>query len=515
MIPILFDATAKTFESNGIGRIPDAISCYVTEERNGAYELEMVVPTTTEHFSDIIEGNIIVAIPFKNGTRQAFEIDKVSKPIEQKVSVHAVHISYRASYVPIDPFIATGITATLQGFEDNALISHDFTVTTDFTNEVSTYTQNIPKSLRACMGGTEGSLLDVFAGGGAGEFEWDNFDIKFLQHRGTDRNVYLRYRKNITAFDQVKTIEDLITGVLPYWSNDEESIVLTGNIQYAANHTDYANERVIPLDLSEQFQTEPSLVELDLAAQQYLSNTSEIYPNTNIKLSFVDLSDTDNVSVSENINLCDTVHIIYAPLDITFTSKVIKTVWDVLLNRYESIEVGNPKSNIARTIATAQGDISSLVQQGKKLVSVTQSIDREVGEIQSSVATVQANITEVDNRLTSQIETQATQIQQNASEIVLRALQQTVDRELGAVDDRVQALETYVSVSTDGLTIKQNDDGSYVLITDNGMEIYVDNQRQAYATTDGFYASTFLTGDWHIQPANNGNSLNFFKKGAN
>lgn len=514
MIPILYSATEKLFTDNGIGAITDAISCLVTEERNGAFELEMVVPTTSPNFSNIIEGNIIYVQAFKNGTRQAFEIDKVSKPIDQKVSVHANHISYRASYVPIAPFIATGITATIQGFTDNAQVTNDFTITTDFTNQISTYNQSIPKSLRACLGGTDGSVLDTFGGGGAGEYEWDNYTIKFWQHRGSDNDVYLRYRKNITAFDQVKTIEDLITGVLPYWTNDDESIVLSGSIQYSANHSDYPTERIIPLNLSEQFQTEPSAAELNLAAQQYLTNTSTIYPNTNIKLSFIDLADSGDLQAAENINLCDTVHIIYEPLNITFTSKVIKTVWDALAERYESIDVGNPKSNIAQTIATAQGDISSLIQQGKKLVSVTQTIDREIGQIQSTVATVQDSINEVDTRLTQRIDTQATQIQQNASEIVLRALKQTVDQELGQIDSRVILLETYVSVTPDGLTIKQNNAGSYVLITSSGMEIYVDNQQQAYATTEGFYASTFLTGDWHIQPANNGNSLNFFKKGA-
>lgn len=507
MIPILYDATEQYFTSNGIGAITDCLSCFVREQRNGAYELEMVVPTTTPLFSNIIEGNIISAGAFKNGTRQLFEIDKIGKPINQQVAVHAVHISYRASYIPVEPFISTGITATLADLVTNSLVANPFTLYSDSTNEVSTYNQSIPKSLRACLGGTEGSLLDVFGG----EYEFDNFTIKLLMHRGSDNNVYLRYRKNITAFEQIKTIEDLITGVLPYWSNDDDNIVVSGDIQYSANHTDYPNERIVVLDLSDQFNTEPSIIELNLAAQQYLSNTVDILPNTNISMSFVDLD--YNQAAAENINLCDTVHVIYEPLGITYTSKVIKTVWNVLLERYESIEIGNPKSNIAQTIATAQGDINSLVTQGKKLVSVTQNINRELGEISSTVATVQGSITEVDNRLTSQIQTQATQIQQNATEIALRAYQTDVDRELGAVDGRVQSLETYVSITVEGLKIKQNNDGSYVLVTDSGMEIYVDSQRQAYATTEGFYASTFLTGDWHIQPANNGNSLNFFKKG--
>ena len=39
MIPILFEPKTNNFNSNGLGRLMDATSCLVTEERNGAYEL--------------------------------------------------------------------------------------------------------------------------------------------------------------------------------------------------------------------------------------------------------------------------------------------------------------------------------------------------------------------------------------------------------------------------------------------------------------------------------------------
>ena len=45
MIPILFDSDEENFTSNGIGRLSDAISCVVLEERNGRYELEMEYPS--------------------------------------------------------------------------------------------------------------------------------------------------------------------------------------------------------------------------------------------------------------------------------------------------------------------------------------------------------------------------------------------------------------------------------------------------------------------------------------
>lgn len=45
MIPILYKANEKDFEHNGIGPLVDALSCIVTENRNGTYEAEFVYPT--------------------------------------------------------------------------------------------------------------------------------------------------------------------------------------------------------------------------------------------------------------------------------------------------------------------------------------------------------------------------------------------------------------------------------------------------------------------------------------
>ena len=332
MIPVLFKGNATNFNTNGVGALTETLECKVTEERNGAYELEMTVTTTTPNFSEIQTGALIVA-KVSDGTRQAFEIDRISKPINQRVTIHANHIGYRASYVPVRPFIANGITETLQGLNDNALTTNPFTLYSDFTNETSTYNQSIPKSLRACLGGTEGSLLDTFAGGGAGEFLWDNYTINFLMHRGTDRGTQLRYKKNITEFEHVKETDDFITGVLPYWSNDDGTVVLYGDIQYSPDHTDYDSERVVILDLSDQWEETPTATMINSAGLEYITGTSNNKPSVNITLSFI--NNTGEEAIPEEIRLCDTVTVYYEPLDVTFKSKVVKTVWNVLKERYD------------------------------------------------------------------------------------------------------------------------------------------------------------------------------------
>ena len=62
MIPCLYKETETAFTTNGIGKLCDALSCLVTEKRNGAYELKMEYPSFGIHAEDVIEGNIILDV---------------------------------------------------------------------------------------------------------------------------------------------------------------------------------------------------------------------------------------------------------------------------------------------------------------------------------------------------------------------------------------------------------------------------------------------------------------------
>ena len=147
MIPRLLPANTTNFNTAGIS-LTDAISCKVTEERNGVFTLEMVVATTTPYFDQIKEGMLIVAKPNHTQGLQAFEICKVTRPILQRVTIYANHISYKQSFIPVEPFSCTGITATLQGLVSHSLETNPFTFTTTITNTTSTYNQIAPASLR-------------------------------------------------------------------------------------------------------------------------------------------------------------------------------------------------------------------------------------------------------------------------------------------------------------------------------------------------------------------------------
>ena len=53
MIPILYAPNAESFDNDGIGTLTDTISCTVTEERNGTFELELTYPVAGILYDEI------------------------------------------------------------------------------------------------------------------------------------------------------------------------------------------------------------------------------------------------------------------------------------------------------------------------------------------------------------------------------------------------------------------------------------------------------------------------------
>ena len=87
MIPILYGQNETLFTTNGIGKLTDAISCLVTEEKNGIYELQMQYPTEGKRFNDLATSQVILAKPNDKSEAQPFRIYKISTPIKGSVTI--------------------------------------------------------------------------------------------------------------------------------------------------------------------------------------------------------------------------------------------------------------------------------------------------------------------------------------------------------------------------------------------------------------------------------------------
>lgn len=365
MIPILFNKTESSFTSNGLGRLTDAISCKVTEERNGQYELEMEYPIDGVLYDSIENDMIIGAVPSVGASLQAFDVYKISKPLSGRVVINARHISYRLNRV-----ITTGANvaasnsacaAALTSLKNNTILAPNqtvpFTLWTDNTT-VASFKKSVPMSMRARLGGSEGSILDQFGG----EFEWDNFTVKLHHRRGTDTDIYIRYGKNLIDLSQEDSIEDIATGCVGYWRNEEE--IVTGTVQLAANHAEFPREKIVSVDFTQQLGTDskPTANQVNALAQIY-ANKHNI-PNINMKVSFVDLAKTaeyKEYAPMEQLHLCDKVYVTFEKLGVSQYAKVIKTIYNVLDDKYDSLEIGDNVSTLFSTI--------------------TDSLSEEIGEV--------------------------------------------------------------------------------------------------------------------------------------
>lgn len=364
MRPILFSKSATTFTSNGLGRV-DCLRCIATEERNGVYELEAEIPESGNLASSIEMDSILVCKPSEGASMQAFRVYKITKPVKGIFTVLAQHISYQLSHIPSMPFSinasSSACSQTLAALKSNAAESCPFTFRTNVVT-VSSYKQTVPASIRQRLGGVEGSVLDMFGG----EYEWDNWTVKLHANRGIiNPNVTLKYGKNITDLSQEEEIASTVTGVCPYWVDSEGGDVVTIDekvveSQYANN---YAYRRTIPLDLSQQFQSKPTKAQLKTKAQAYVNQAGIGIPKVSIDVSFVHLADTEeykDVAPLETVKLCDVVNVYFEKLGINTTAKVVKTVYNVLTEKYDSISIGNVRTNLATTITNTDGAISQV-----------------------------------------------------------------------------------------------------------------------------------------------------------
>lgn len=365
---ILYDHDEEAFTSNGLGALPDAASCTVTEERNGGYEVEMEYPLTGSHFSDIQKRRILYVKPNPYDDPQPFRIYSITKPINGIVTVHAAHLSYdtSGSIVKLFPADAGSASAAMSYLKNFSVPSTSFTF---FTNVGKSGTMSVPKpsSIRSLLGGSDGSILDTFGG----EYLFDKWNISLLESRGSNRGVTIRYGKNMTDLEQEENDTDFYTGVYPFWYSESEDgglVTLSANDGIVNAPGNYDFVKIMPLDLSsEDFGKEttdsegytttiekPTEAELLAAAQKYITNNKIGIPKVSLDVSFVMLAQTEeykDFARLETVKLCDTVTVEFEKLGVKTTAKCIKTVYNVLTGKYNSIELGEPKSSLAETVS--------------------------------------------------------------------------------------------------------------------------------------------------------------------
>ena len=361
MKPILFEQGQTSFTTNGIGRLPDAISCTVTEERNGQYELHMEYPIDGQLMEEVRYSRIIYVIPADGKSAQPFRIYRITKPLSGVVEIDAEHISYQMSHIPLLPFSAVGIEQAFSYFKTYAAESNPFTFVKEgaFGAVIgNTFKVSDPDNLRAVLFGQEGSIIDTFGG----EWEFDGFNAILHKERGADNGVTIRYGKNLTDLKQEENIQSTYTGICPFWKGqldggEDVIVTLPEKVLHSNFAANYPYQRTKVVDMSSNFQSQPTVAQLRSAGQSYIQNNDVGTPTVSLDVSFVALHQTQeyaDLTNIEHINLCDTVKVMFPALGVSTKAKVVKTVWNVLLDRYDSITIGAVQGRLSATLQASQ-----------------------------------------------------------------------------------------------------------------------------------------------------------------
>ena len=377
MKPIIFPSNATTFTTNGLGRL-GATECYVEQEVNGIFELEMVVPVDDLRFNEIEISRIIVAKPSPARSAQAFRIYKISKPINGLVTVNAQHISYQLSYIPVMPYTATSCSDALTKIPTNAAETCPFTFSTNKTITANWSSPVVPTSARGILQGEEGSILQRFKG----EYEFDNWSVSLKAHLGTNNGVVIRYGKNLTDLLQEESIENTYTGICPYYQSDDYVLTLTEKVLHSANASNFPYQRTLPVDLSDKFNAIPTEQELRDAGNAYITDNNIGVPDVSLDVSFIPLSDTEEYKghTLENVELGDTVGVYFEKLGVQASAEVISIRYNVLAERYDSIHIGSVKSSLSTTLANQTQEIVSQQTNFEKAVqTATELINGGLG----------------------------------------------------------------------------------------------------------------------------------------
>lgn len=359
MIPILYDSAAKDFSNNGLGALTDCSRCEVTEERNGIYELEADYPISGIHASEIGIDMLIKVKPNEKTDNQLFRIYQISTPISGVSTIYAKHISYQRNSIVVSPFSASSAASALSGMITNTPTENPFAVWTDVTKK-GNFKIEVPSVMGNYLGGTEGSILDVFGG----EYEWDNYLIRLRNNRGSDSGVTILYGKNLIDLEQEKNIANVVTGVYPYWQKDDVLMELPEKVIQI--QTVYSYPRITTLDLSGDFDEQPTDAQMREKAKEYVNQSGIAEPKVSITMNFAQLWQTEEykndplyqqIAGLEKLGLCDVATIRYEKLGIDAKAKIVKYVWDVLLERYNSMELGNARTNLSDAIVSQQQEI--------------------------------------------------------------------------------------------------------------------------------------------------------------
>ena len=378
MLPLLYQSNSARPSASSmayLGRLTKCVKCAVSQQINGEYQLSAVFSPTDPLIGEVKNQRFLLQKPNFTDDPQYFEIYNQQISEDGQVTVTARHIKHCCYNNLLRQDVSNGEqTDTPQGHWDFLTEWDNGHGVIAFYNYFS-FTSHLNSNVRVAMetgytkSDTLGMFLEELAAKTGGEYHFDNFDITLNARLGSKKNYALRWGKNIGSPNLSLSADTVYTHVVAYadftikYSIDGHEYAYSVRIcsdPYAIPNANSALDKIYMYDATGTFVNttiDPTTSGafygairsiLTYRAQDFVQSTLindiQIAESANLKVAF-----RQPLDEMKAVGLGDTVDI-FLKSGHTVEARIIKTEFDALAERWNSLEIGQERLKLADII---------------------------------------------------------------------------------------------------------------------------------------------------------------------
>ncbi|MCQ6527528.1 phage tail spike protein [Bacillus mycoides] len=368
----LYKPNETDFTHNGIGVLDKHIyNATVEEELNGLFVFHFNYPLFAPYGTKI-DGMSMIKVPTPDG-------DQLFRVVTPKVSMGEIkavcyHIFYDLTENLIeDIFIQpTNGSAAMARLSSGCQYKHPFTFYSDVTN-ISTARIVRKNPVEAML---DTSQDNSFVNRWGGELKRDNFDVKMLKSRGSNRGVVIRHKKDLLGYEGSVDWKSPTTRVMP--QGFDGLLLPEKYVDSPLIHT-YPHPRIRVIEFhhikaaigdkakdEDAVPLEEAYKRLRQAAKDMFAIQRVDQPKATYQVAFQELSQTEEYKeykILQRVWMGDTVTVKHEEDGIDIQAKVIAYKYDPIKKEYINVTIGNFKesfTDLSSKVDQVQQDISNM-----------------------------------------------------------------------------------------------------------------------------------------------------------
>ena len=373
---------------------PDGKHGYMSSEYLTYVRTEQQSTTTHVGFrNDVVEARQLRDQPFRI-YRVVPELDKVT--------VYARHIFYDLldnmikSVKPASDAVGASVVKSIS---DGCLSEHDFTFYSDLESTASDVSFVNINPVEALLG--ENGLTSKYGA----ELVRDWYDVFLVSRVGTDSEVQIREKKNLTGISIDVDMTDAVTRIMPTGEDADGNVLYLPELYVDSPNIDaFPHPKWIHLPVSEAKEVaEGDNYKSLTSCYQDMRNAAQAeydagcdMPTVTLKVDFVNCKDTEEYrqfAALSDIFLGDAVRVVARRLGFEVTMRMTQYTYDCLTRKYTSVTLGTAAESLEGTTISARQLASGSISGTKLMLNSIGSghlQNGSVGSMQVKAAAIQS-----------------------------------------------------------------------------------------------------------------------------